>query len=290
MLRHIMVDIKREKTPAHAWLKRTAKGLLRWEVPVPDRLYAPLYWAHVGVGRVREHVARTLYYQPMFRSRCERVGRGLYMYQGLPYIDGDLRLRIGDSCKISAQTSLVAGHVCDAPTLTLGDHTNLGPGVVISVGRAVTLGSHVRIGSGVYITDNPGHPMDARERRGQAIRPEDAKEIVIEDDVWVCTDAKVMPGVRIGRGSIVAAGSIVTRDVPPGCVVAGAPARIIRWLDGSEASRASSPEAVVTFTRTDQTGSRPHSPQNARPTGRAPERRGAQDEPRRCASPGAVCT
>jgi acetyltransferase-like isoleucine patch superfamily enzyme len=53
-----------------------------------------------------------------------------------------------------------------------------------------------------------------------------AKPIVIEDDVWIGTHAVILPGVRIGRGAVVAAGAIVTRDVPAGVIVAGVPARI----------------------------------------------------------------
>jgi acetyltransferase-like isoleucine patch superfamily enzyme len=48
--------------------------------------------------------------------------------------------------------------------------------------------------------------------------------VVIEDDVWVCAGATILPGVTIGKGSIVAAGAVVTRDVPPGILVAGVPA------------------------------------------------------------------
>lgn len=230
-LQQLLVDIKRQRTPRHAWLKRQAKALLQAQMPLPDRWFKPIYWAHVTAQQIREHTSRVLYYQPMFRSRCERVGDNLYMYQGLPYIAGDLRLCIGDGCKISAQTSLVAGHVHDAPTLTLGDHTNLGPGVVISVGRSVTIGDHVRVGSGVYISDNPGHPLDPIARRTEPVSAEDIQDVVIEDDVWIGTDAKIMRGVRIGRGSIIAAGSIVTRNVPPGVLVGGIPARHLRALE-----------------------------------------------------------
>lgn len=50
------------------------------------------------------------------------------------------------------------------------------------------------------------------------------RDVIIEDDVWVCAGATILPGVTIGKGSIVAAGAVVTRDVPPGMLVAGIPA------------------------------------------------------------------
>jgi acetyltransferase-like isoleucine patch superfamily enzyme len=148
----------------------------------------------------------------------------------MPYLAGDLVLDIGDDCKISAQTSLVAGHVYDSPTLTLGNHTNLGPGVVISVSQSVTLGNWVRVGSGAFLADNPGHPLDAERRRREPVTRDQVHPIVIEDDVWIGTRATILPGVRIGARSIVGAGAIVTRDVPCDAVVAGNPARVIRRL------------------------------------------------------------
>lgn len=61
-------------------------------------------------------------------------------------------------------------------------------------------------------------------------------DIVIEDDAWIGTRTIVLSGVRIGAGAVVGAGSVVTRDVPPGCIAAGNPARILRHRDTSTAS------------------------------------------------------
>jgi acetyltransferase-like isoleucine patch superfamily enzyme len=59
-------------------------------------------------------------------------------------------------------------------------------------------------------------------------QPPTVAPIVLEDDVWIGMGVLVLPGVRIGRGSIIAAGAIVTRDIPPGSVAAGQPARVTR--------------------------------------------------------------
>jgi acetyltransferase-like isoleucine patch superfamily enzyme len=181
----------------------------------------------------RDFVARTLFYQPTFRARCEEVGPGLLLYGGYPYIYGDLRLRLGAHCKLSAQTSLVAGHVHDAPTLTIGDHSNIGAGVVISVCQEVTIGAYVRIANGVMIADNPGHPTDATARRSKPVRLEQVKPVRIGDDVWIGSHALIMPGVTIGDRAIIAAGAVVTKDVQTDTVVAGNPASIVRRFDAS---------------------------------------------------------
>ena len=149
----------------------------------------------------------------------------------MPYLWGDLRIRIGERCMLNGHSSFVASKIFDAPTLTLGDRTNIGYGAVISVAKSVTIGSRVRIADGVFISDNPGHPLDAERRgRGDPVDPEQVKPVVIEDDAWLGSRVTVLPGVTIGRGAVIGTGSVVTKSVAPYTVVAGNPARVIRVL------------------------------------------------------------
>lgn len=237
----VLRAVRRAETP----LARRAKGLIqaveRLEIPAPRAVFGP-----VGVGLTvsrlgRDFVARTFFYQPVFRARCDEVGPGLLLYGGYPYLYGDLHLRLGAHCKLSSQTSLVAGHLFDSPTLTIGDHSNIGAGVVISVCQEVTIGAHVRVSNGVMIADNPGHPTDAVERRTRPVRPEQVKPVRIGDDVWIGSHAIILPGVTIGDGAIVAAGAVVTRDVEAGTVVAGNPARVVRHLEVEEVAPSPAP-------------------------------------------------
>lgn len=93
----------------------------------------------------------------------------------------------------------------------------------------IMIGNHVKIGPNVQlITVN--HPLDPAERRTGV---EQGQKITIEDDVWIGAGALILPGVTIHQGATVAAGSIVTRDVPPFTVVAGNPAKVIRQLNDS---------------------------------------------------------
>ena len=89
---------------------------------------------------------------------------------------------------------------------------------------AVTIGDNVFLGPGVGIY-TAGHPLDAALRREGW---EDAHPITIGDDVWIGGGAVLLPGVTVGSGSVVGAGSVVTRDVPPGVVAAGNPCRVLR--------------------------------------------------------------
>lgn len=90
----------------------------------------------------------------------------------------------------------------------------------------VHIGDNVLFGPGVHIY-TATHPMDAETRRGGL---ESALPVRIGSDVWVGGGAIVCPGVNIGAGCVIGAGSVVTRDVPPGVFAAGNPCRVIREL------------------------------------------------------------
>jgi maltose O-acetyltransferase len=108
---------------------------------------------------------------------------------------------------------------------------------MLAANSRIVLGSHVIFGPGVMVyagnhnTGQQGRFMaDVTEKR-----PEDDLEVVFEDDIWVGGGSIILQGVTVGRGSVIGAGSVVVRDVPPYCLVAGVPARPLkaRWtLDG----------------------------------------------------------
>ena len=95
----------------------------------------------------------------------------------------------------------------------------------------VTVGSRTLLASNVSLY-SATHPLDPVLRNGTK-GPEFGKEIHIGEDCFIGGNVTICPGVRVGSGSTVGAGSVVTKDVPEMCVVAGNPARIIKWLDGS---------------------------------------------------------
>lgn len=96
---------------------------------------------------------------------------------------------------------------------------------VIRIGSKVMFGPHVTVVGGGHNTAEIGRFMfDVTEKR-----PGDDRGVIIEDDVWVGIRAIILRGVTVGRGSIVAAGSVVTKSVPPYAIVAGCPARVIKF-------------------------------------------------------------
>ena len=108
----------------------------------------------------------------------------------------------------------------------IGNHTRIG--LHNTIIGPVTIGSHVNLAQGITITAL-NHNFDDSEKRidQQGIS---TKEVVLEDDIWVGANAVILPGVTIGEHAVVAAGAIVTKDVPPHSLVAGVPAKVIRQI------------------------------------------------------------
>jgi acetyltransferase-like isoleucine patch superfamily enzyme len=108
----------------------------------------------------------------------------------------------------------------------IGNHTRIG--LHNTIIGPVTIGSHVNLAQGITITAL-NHNFDDSEKRidQQGIS---TKEVVLEDDIWVGANAVILPGVTIGKHAVVAAGAIVTKDVPPHSLVAGVPAKVIRQI------------------------------------------------------------
>ncbi len=133
-----------------------------------------------------------------------------------------------------------------AGSITIGDWCFVGEDTYIWSSSEVTIGDRVLISHNVNIHDTNGHPLDARARHDQfqliatvghpaEIESIIAEPVLIGDDVWIGFNASILKGVTIGEGAIVAAGAVVTKDVPPYSVVAGNPAKVVRTLSDSPA-------------------------------------------------------
>lgn len=118
--------------------------------------------------------------------------------------------------------------------ISVGNNVNLGLRPFLSSTRSnIKIGNHVFFGPEVAIHGG-NHRIDVVGRFMISItedekRTEDDKDVIIEDDVWIGTRAIILHGVTIGRGAVVAAGAVVTRDVPPYSIVGGVPARVLKF-------------------------------------------------------------
>lgn len=109
--------------------------------------------------------------------------------------------------------------------VSLGDNSGIGVNALIS--SQVTIGNDVMMGPDcIILTSN--HGMDRKDIPMWQQPSSKPKPVIIEDDVWIGARVIILPGVHIGCGSVIGAGSVVTKDIAPGSVVAGNPAKLIR--------------------------------------------------------------
>jgi len=170
-------------------------------------------------------------YKVSFLRQCQTVGHDL-LVKGPFRVRNAGRIEIGKSCILdSTKEHPICLDVGNHAVLKIGDGTYLNEGVHIICNIAVTIGERCLIASDVVILDDDGHPVDWRERHNHWPElPEDrlGAPIVIEDNVWIGTRAIILKGVRVGTGSVIAAGAVVTHNIPPHFLACGAPARLIR--------------------------------------------------------------
>ncbi len=150
---------------------------------------------------------------------------------------------LGEASGMYDRASFVVG---ENGAVRVGSYTVLN-GTIIVCNESVTIGSHCLLAWGSVITDTwttlGAAPVEKRrqilrwaamdaQRRLLPINA--ARPVVIEDNVWVGFDAVVLPGVRLGRGSIIGSRTVVSKDVPPYAVVVGNPPRLIRYLEADD--------------------------------------------------------
>ncbi|WP_460798679.1 sugar O-acetyltransferase [Microbacterium sp. GXF0217] len=127
---------------------------------------------------------------------------GTNVYMQSPFrCDNGKNITVGEEFLTNYNVSIL-----DVATVTIGDNCLIGPNTVIST---------------------VNHPLDIEGRRNKIAIP---SPVTIGDDVWIGANCTVLPGVTIGSNVVVAAGAVVTKDVPDDCIVAGVPAKLVRHL------------------------------------------------------------
>jgi acetyltransferase-like isoleucine patch superfamily enzyme len=143
-------------------------------------------------------------------------------------LTGESGIAIGDDVYIGSGSWLqVLGGAPGEPRLEIGDGTSIAGTCTISAAESVRLGERVLLARNVYIADHSHAFEDVHlpilDQGINRVAP-----VTIEDGAWLCENVVVCPGVRIGRGAVVGANSVVLQDVPDHAVAVGAPARVVR--------------------------------------------------------------
>lgn len=171
-------------------------------------------------------------YTGFVRKRFAALGRGTLIAWPVLDIKNPGCIQIGEDTEISTGAFLSAwpGRIIPSPTLRIGNHCHIGARNLFSAALRVDIGDHLLTGPNVIIVDNShGNSELPTLELPPTERPLASKgEVVIGRNVWLGANVCILPGVHIGDCVTVAAGSVVTHDVPSYSVAAGVPARVIR--------------------------------------------------------------
>jgi acetyltransferase-like isoleucine patch superfamily enzyme len=159
-------------------------------------------------------------------------------FKRLPIIHRGVKLRVasgvvrlGHLSEMHERVVLSAIGTPERPArISIGEYTSIWYGTVISAQQEITIGNHCAISWNCTIIDNDMHTLVELDAAVPVRAADNA--VRIGDHVWVGAQAIILKGVTIGANSMVAAGAVVTKDVPPNMLVAGAPARPIRKIAG----------------------------------------------------------
>lgn len=145
-------------------------------------------------------------------------------------------IEIGDNCDICGQLKVVGNG-----KISIGNNTTIRGNSIIGSVNNIEIGDCVIISNNVHIYDNNNHPTDPEARIEMCKKGfygelwgwehADNKPIVIEDNVWIGERSTILKGVRIGKGSIIASNTVVTKNIPQFSIAAGNPAIVVKRLE-----------------------------------------------------------
>jgi len=167
-----------------------------------------------------------------FKSRVKRVKKSFFDHTVT--IRGSRYLTIGYDTRVLKDASL---EIMDSyfdqrfqPAITIGNHCWIGARTQLIGAGKLTIGNDVFVAADVYIT-TLNHGMDPQNPTAYGLQPLQIQDVSIGDGCWIGTKVVILPGVTIGKRSIIGAGSIVTKSVPDYSIAVGNPAKVIKKYD-----------------------------------------------------------
>jgi acetyltransferase-like isoleucine patch superfamily enzyme len=231
--RQMRLGFRRYLATSDQPLPRFVRGVYKagrsFSIPAPRVVVRPILLTYLGVRSCWHFFLRVFICEPLFKAYCKEYGRGLRTENHLHWIEGKGDIILGDDVRTGGKCNIAfAARFSDHPTLKIGSNVGIGHGCTFVIGKQITIGSNCQLSGGCWIADSNGHTAILDERA--AHKPpsaDDVRPVVIGDGVWIGRQSLIFPGVKIGEGSIISAGSVVRSHVPPFSVVAGNPAKIV---------------------------------------------------------------
>lgn len=162
------------------------------------------------------------YFRGVVRSnKFKEKGKRLKIGKGVRFVTRNFEIFAGNYVTLYSNVKLsVYGNDKKTPKLYLGNGVSIGDRTEVHVGDQVSIGDGTLISWDCCIMDRDYHKLDSNIER--------TSPVTIGKHCWICCNSIILKGVTIGDGAVVAAGSVVTKDVPPGTLVGGNPAKIIK--------------------------------------------------------------
>lgn len=154
---------------------------------------------------------------------CTSVGRLPRVY-GRPRITNLGEIIVGDKFRFFSSTVTSEMVAYPGGRIEIGSNVFVNYGASLSAHRLVRIGDDCQIGSYACMMDNDYHRVEDRSQPGESY------PIILGKNVWLGVRVIVLKGVTIGDNTVIGAGSVVTKDIPPDCLAAGVPAKVIRTL------------------------------------------------------------
>lgn len=165
-------------------------------------------------------LAYTLVLTRIYLRKVNRLGK-VIIAKGKPAIQNKGKITLGTVVSIWSNINRSRLTTHRGGELIIGDN-NFINGAIISATTKVTIGNNCKFGPFSMIIDSDFHNVKDHNKDGES------GEIIIEDDVWIGAKATILKGVTIGKGAVIAVGSVVTKNVPENAIAAGVPAKVIK--------------------------------------------------------------
>lgn len=177
-----------------------------------------------------------LVFSSVQKRKLKKTGSEFYVNPPF-YVKGPEYITVGDKFACGRRVRIEAWDVYENdnfhPSIEIGEQVTIGNDCHIAAINRISIGSGSLLGSKVLITDHYHGNITCEDLKTAPVKRRlySKGEVVIGENVWIGENVAIMPGVVIGKNTIIGANAVVTRDIPPNSVAAGAPAKVCKTLE-----------------------------------------------------------